>query len=168
MMQNFPQAALPGAASAPASAATDVASADAAAAVRKDAPAARHRHARLLRRCLPTLALVAGLASASPDATAQREIDHLLDYVAASHCTFVRNGERYDAGKAREHLAMKLNFVRWRLSTADEFVKYLATESSVSHEPYLMICGKVEKPAGPWLATELSHFRKSERTASAH
>jgi hypothetical protein len=122
----------------------------------------------LLRRGLPALALAlfAGLAGASPDAGAQREIDHLLDYIGASHCTFVRNGERFDAAKAREHLAMKLNFVRWRLSTADEFVRYLATESSVTHEPYLIVCGNRERPAGPWLASELAHYRKLERTAA--
>jgi hypothetical protein len=126
------------------------------------------RPARLLRRGLPALALAlfAGLAGASPDAGAQREIDHLLDYIGASHCTFVRNGERFDAAKAREHLAMKLNFVRWRLSTADEFVRYLATESSVTHEPYLIVCGNRERPAGPWLASELAHYRKLERTAA--
>jgi hypothetical protein len=113
------------------------------------------------------LALFAGTSGADPDATAQREIDHLLDYVAASKCTFVRNGERFDAVKAREHLATKLAFVRWRLSTADEFVKYLATESSVTHEPYLIVCGGRERPAGAWLSTELEHFRKAQRDGQA-
>jgi hypothetical protein len=119
------------------------------------------RGLRLARRFLPALALAAGVAAASPGATAQREIDHLLDYLGASHCTFVRNGQRYDAAKAREHLAGKLAFVRWRLSTADEFVKYLATESSVTHEPYLIVCGRQERPAGAWLAAELEHYRKA-------
>lgn len=105
--------------------------------------------------------LLTGLAHATPDATAEREIDHLLDYVAASSCTFVRNGESFPAQKAREHLALKYRFTRGRLSTAEEFIKYLATESSMSHEPYKIVCGAKERPAGAWLAEELARFRKT-------
>jgi hypothetical protein len=108
--------------------------------------------------------LFTGLAHATPDATAQREIDHLLDYVAASGCTFVRNGERYPASKARDHLAMKYRFTRGRLSTAEEFIKYLATESSESHEPYGIECGGKEQPAGAWLSEELVRYRKALAT----
>jgi len=106
------------------------------------------------------LALFAGASAADPDATAQREIEHLLDYVAASKCTFVRNGERFPADKAREHLAMKYQWTRSRMTTAEEFIKYLATESSMSHQPYTIVCanGK-ERPTGAWLAEELKHFR---------
>jgi hypothetical protein len=106
--------------------------------------------------------LVCAAAHADPDAAAQREIDHLLDYVAASNCTFVRNGQSYPAAKARDHLAMKYRFTRSRLATADEFIQYLATESSTSHEPYKMVCGKQEEHlAGVWLTEELARYRKS-------
>jgi hypothetical protein len=105
--------------------------------------------------------LIAGAAHADPDATAQREIDHLLDYVAASNCTFVRNGDRYPAAKAREHLAMKYRYTRGRLSTAEDFIRYLATESSVSHEPYKIVCGQQEQPAGAWLTEELTRYRNT-------
>jgi Family of unknown function (DUF5329) len=107
------------------------------------------------------IALLAGTAHADPDATAQREIDHLLDFVAASNCTFVRNGERYPALKARDHLAMKYRFTRGRLHTAEEFISYLATESSTSHEPYKIVCGTNERAAGAWLSEELARFRKT-------
>ena len=36
---------------------------------------------------------------------AKDEIDHLLNFVAASSCTFVRNGTEYPSDKARDHLA---------------------------------------------------------------
>ena len=49
-------------------------------------------------------------AAASPEGPARDEIDHLLDFVAASSCTFVRNGTEYPADKAREHLASKYQF----------------------------------------------------------
>jgi len=111
-------------------------------------------------------ACAAGSARATPDDVAQHEIDHLLDFVAASNCTFVLNGEARPATDARDHLLMKYNYTKWRLSTADEFVQYLATESSTSHEPYKVICGKQERPAGAWLAEELKRYRKVAQTAA--
>ena len=139
---------------------------------RPPAALARRSSRGWLAAGIATLALGLGLtapaAHAFPDARAQREIDHLLAYVDASQCMFVRNGQKFDAHAAREHLATKLGFVRWRLSTADEFVKYLATESSVSHEPYHIVCGTRDRPAGAWLSEELSRFRAANTATAAH
>ncbi len=90
---------------------------------------------------------------------AQGEIDHLLAFVAASPCTFIRNGASYPAAEARDHLAGKLKWAGGRISTAEEFVRYLATESSMSHEPYKVKCGTKEMPAGVWLSEELKRYR---------
>ena len=111
------------------------------------------------------LALASTVAPATPDDVAQHEIDHLLDFVAASKCTFVRAGERFDSAAARDHLAMKYRFTKFRLSTADEFVQYLATSSSTTGEPYMVICNQKERPAGAWLTDELHRFRKVAQTA---
>jgi len=115
---------------------------------------------RLAQATALALALVAGLAAAEPDAAAQREIDHLLEFIGTSSCTFVRNGEPHPAADAREHLASKLRFARSRIGTADEFIRYLATSSSSSGEPYKIICGGKEGPAGAWLSGELERYRK--------
>ena len=77
----------------------------------------------LARTLAAAFVLASGLALAPPDDAAQREIDHLLEFVAASNCTFVRSGEQFSSQAARDHLAMKYSFVKFRLSTADEFVK---------------------------------------------
>ena len=111
--------------------------------------------------------LVSTAALATPDEVAQREIDHLLEFIATSNCTFVRNGEAHPGKDARAHLEMKYNFTKWRMSTADEFVKYLATESSTSHEPYKVICNSKEQPAGVWLAEELKRYRKVAQSTPA-
>ena len=110
------------------------------------------------------IALVAALACATPaladpSPTAQGEIDHLLAFVAASPCTFIRNGAPHPAPEARDHLASKLSYAKSRIATADEFIRYLATESSLSHEPYKVKCGATEMPAGAWLADELKRYR---------
>jgi hypothetical protein len=111
------------------------------------------------------LMLAAGLALADPDAAGEREIEHLLDYVAASHCTFMRNGADYPAAQARDHLAMKYRFTRGRIHTADEFIQYLATQSSVSGEPYKIACAGHQEPAGAWLANELHRYRSTTQAA---
>ena len=105
-----------------------------------------------------------GSASADPDLAAQAEIDHLLEFVGASSCTFVRNGTPGTGAAAREHLAGKYRFAKSQISTADEFIKNLATQSSMSGEPYLIRCGKNDQPAGAWLAEELRRYRKVVQT----
>jgi hypothetical protein len=100
-------------------------------------------------------------ALASPDAVAKDEIDHLLSYVAASSCTFVRNGTEYPAAEARDHLESKYRFVGGRISTADDFIKYLATASSISGEPYHVKCGNVDALSGAWLTAELNRYREA-------
>ena len=119
---------------------------------------------RCIRRSLFVVALSLALsaaARASPDPAAQGEIDHLLRYVAQSSCTFVRNGDEYSGEKAREHLAMKYRFVGGRISTAEEFIQYLGTGSSVSGEPYHVKCGNVDALSGPWLTAELQRYRQT-------
>ena len=128
-------------------------------------PSSLHRASRVARGTGAALLLASTLALAMPDDVAQREIDHLLQFVETSNCTFVRNGEPHPGKDARSHLEMKYSFVKFRLSTADEFVQYLATESSTSHEPYLVICNNKERPAGAWLAEELKRYRKVAQTA---
>jgi uncharacterized protein DUF5329 len=112
--------------------------------------------------CSAALALCLPLATlAAPGPVAQDEIDHLLSYVAASSCTFVRNGSEYDAVKAREHLADKYRFAGSRISTAEEFIEYLATKSSFSGQPYHVRCGHDDEPSGAWLTAELRRYRST-------
>jgi len=126
--------------------------------------------ARLVRRALAALAatLVFALAGvASAETSAKREIDHLLNFVATSSCTFVRNGTEYPPDKARDHLASKYQFAGGKITTADEFIKYLATESSMSGELYHVKCGKTDALSGVWLTDELTRFRKASAGVQA-
>ena len=105
----------------------------------------------------------ASAASASPQDAAKDEIDHLLQYVAASSCTFVRNGTEYPAAQARDHLETKYRFVGGRITSADDFIKYLATGSSVSGAPYHVRCGQTDQLSGAWLTAELARYRSQPR-----
>ena len=91
---------------------------------------------------------------------AQDEIDHLLNFVAASSCRFVRNGTEYRPEQAREHLAAKYRYVASRIPTAEDFIKNLATQSSSTGEPYHVKCGTTDALSATWLADELKRYRK--------
>jgi len=106
-----------------------------------------------------TLLALVQPACADPTPVAQVEIDHLLAFVAASPCTFIRNGTSHPAAEARDHLAGKFGYAKGRIGTAEEFIRYVGTESSLSHEPYKVKCGATEMPAGVWLAEELKRYR---------
>ena len=125
---------------------------------------------RPARRMLAALAASLAFAlsnAAFADAAAQREIDHLLTFVATSSCTFVRNGTEYPPDKARDHLASKYQFAGSKITTAEEFIKYLATESSMSGELYHVKCGKTDALSGVWLTDELKRFRKASSGVQA-
>jgi Family of unknown function (DUF5329) len=71
------------------------------------------------------------------DAREQKRIDFLLASLEKlPGAVFIRNGSEYKAGDAQNHLQKKLNYAGDRVKTAEDFIKYCATESSLSHQPY--------------------------------
>lgn len=121
-----------------------------------------------MTRTIRLLVLLAAVSSASPaaatpGAAATREIDHLLAFVAASDCRFVRGGSEYDGKAARDHLARKLDVARSMLSTADQFVDHVATGSSMTGEAYKVRCGSRELTSQAWLRGELARFRSGAK-----
>jgi hypothetical protein len=88
------------------------------------------------------------------------EINHLLQYIEASGCTFNRNGNIHDSQAAAEHIRRKYAHTkRWTTSTED-FIRYAATESSITGRPYQVTCGGIEMETAEWLADELARFRE--------
>jgi hypothetical protein len=103
-------------------------------------------------------------ASAAEDA----EVTYLLDWVAASDCTFVRNGEAHEAAEAAEHLAMKYRRVRRWIDSADEFIDRIASGSSLSGRDYLVQCpGVAEQTSRAWLSNALMDHRNPALTAGS-
>jgi hypothetical protein len=108
-------------------------------------------------------------ALAQQPAQAQREVDHLLDYVARPGCEFNRNGTWYDGQKAREHLREKYQYLEKRkmVPDAEAFVQRAATESSMSGKAYQVRCnGSAPTPSGPWLMEELKRYRSGVATGA--
>lgn len=112
------------------------------------------------RRGLILLLLTIGPPALQADeAQTAREIEHLMDYIGASTCRFIRNGKVYDAGAARAHIQKKYDYVRKRIRTAEDFIRYAATASSMSGEPYRIRCGAQEMLCADWLVEELRRYR---------
>jgi len=66
-----------------------------------------------------------------------RKIDFLINAIATlGDAKFVRNGTSYDARTAADHLRLKLKNAGARVQSADDFIRYCATASSVSGIPY--------------------------------
>jgi len=49
---------------------------------------------------------------------------------------FIRNGSEYDSAKAADHLRRKLGYAGKKVQTAEQFIQYLATGSSMTGKPY--------------------------------
>jgi hypothetical protein len=134
-----------------------------------------------MKRRLPALlALLLGLApipaaqsapQLAPPTVVQMEIEHLLDFVAASQCEFFRNGKWYNPERAQAHLRSKYQMLasRTRNLTTEDFIDKAASLSSFSGRPYQVRCvGRVTMPCGLWLHTELAHFRSSGAPPPRH
>ena len=67
----------------------------------------------------------------------QRKIEYLIGTIAnLKDAHFVRNGSEYDAPSAVDHLRLKLRYAGDRVKTAEDFIVYCASGSSMSGEKY--------------------------------
>ncbi len=83
------------------------------------------------------LTLILGNTSFARDAREQRRIDYLIDSLSKLEgASFIRNGQGYSAADAQQHLRRKLDYAGERVQTAQQFIKYCASQSSLSRQPY--------------------------------
>lgn len=105
------------------------------------------------------LVLFSGLANAGSIAM-EEETLHLLEYISHSGCVFTRNGSEYSSKEARSHILRKYNYVKSKISTTEQVIKYAATKSSISGKAYTITCpGEELVPSAEWLTAELLNFR---------
>ncbi len=120
---------------------------------------------RILGLLLATVLL--GFAPSAPTyavTESRDEISHLLEFLAKSPCTFIRNGKTYPAAEARVHLERKYAALKDRIRTAEDFIDLAASRSSVSGEPYRIRCSPgQEQETSAWLRSELLRFRRQPR-----
>lgn len=113
------------------------------------------------------MTLAAGAVQATPDARADGEIRHLLDFVSASGCTFIRNGDPHDAPSAAGHLAMKYGKAKSRLATPEQFIEHVASKSFFTGQAYRVQCpGTAAINSSDWLRAELVRWRHLQGAAA--
>ena len=65
-------------------------------------------------------------------------IKYLLDYVANSHATFVRNGHTHTPQEAVDHIKAKYEHFKNEIKTPEDFIRLSASKSLLSGQPYLV------------------------------
>ena len=96
-----------------------------------------------------------------PDCLAgtEEEITHLLQYIEDSDCIFIRNGKKYGSSQAKNHLELKYKHAKRWIKTAEDFIKYIATKSSLSGMSYMVDCDGQKMPSSKWLKMALFRIR---------
>jgi len=107
--------------------------------------------------------MVPCIVVANPDNT-DREIQHLLAYIAGAECRFIRNGKEYSPEEARKHIQKKYEYARNRIKTAEDFIQGVASKSSISGKPYKIRCKDQTMLCADWLGAELQRFRQKAQT----
>jgi hypothetical protein len=91
--------------------------------------------------------------------TSEDEIEHLIEFVAASGCDFERNGTIHTSEGAAKHMRLKLSNGKRYASTAENFIDRLASGSSWTGKNYYAICDGKRIKSKDWLHRELQDIR---------
>jgi hypothetical protein len=59
-----------------------------------------------------------------------------------------------------KHIQKKYNYVKRRIATTEDFIKHIASKSSLSGRQYRIRCGNQEMSTAKWLSAELKRFRE--------
>ena len=120
-------------------------------------------------------ALLAALPMASGDTAAIQEmradrkstetvdetIRYLIDYVAKSNCTFLRNGDPHVGKEAAAHFQSKYDYFKDKIKTPEDFIQKAATQSMLTGQPYLIKTPDGRTiPCAQWLGKILADHRK--------
>lgn len=94
----------------------------------------------------------------------QQKIDLLYQEIRTTRAIFIRNGIEYDSEKAVSHLKRKHDYAGDRIKTARQFIKYLATESSMTGVAYKIKFpdGRVVE-SGPYLLQVLQRIESQHK-----
>ena len=92
--------------------------------------------------------------------SSEQAIQFLLEYVAESGLTFIRNSERQNAADAAQHMKHKYQHFMGKIESPEDFIERCASKSLLSGKHYLVIMknGKEAKTTD-WLLRALEKYR---------
>ncbi len=113
------------------------------------------------------------LSSASQGAQAderkgniERVIAYLIEEVAKSNLTFIRNGERHTCEEAARHIRRKYDYFKSRIESPEDFIRLCASKSLVSGKSYLVSTPQGDVTMESWLGQILARYRRSKGSDS--
>jgi len=97
-----------------------------------------------------------------PAESLDESIKYLLDYVANSNATFIRNGQSHTPQEAVDHIKAKYEHFKSEIKTPEDFIRLSASKSLLSGQPYRVRAadGK-EMRLDEWLTEALKAHRSS-------
>jgi Family of unknown function (DUF5329) len=90
----------------------------------------------------------------------EQTVNYLIDHVAKSNGTFIRNGASHTPAEAVEHIKAKYEHFKNQIKTPEDFIRLSASKSLLTGNPYLMRTpdGK-EMRLDVWLTEALKQYR---------
>jgi len=86
----------------------------------------------------------------------QEKIERLIRSAEVSGYIFIRNDTEYTSREAASYMKIKLSRAGNRIKTADQFIKDLATRSSMTGRPYMVkLSNGKTLPLADWLRRKL-------------
>ncbi len=96
--------------------------------------------------------------------TEKQKIEWLIAFIAKQEGSFIRNGSEYTPSQAAEHLRMKWQKAGDKIKTAQDFIKHLASTSSMSGKPYQILLKNGQKVnVGALLNAELKRISANDK-----
>ena len=106
------------------------------------------------------LFLLTHAAPVVPAESLPETINYLIDYVAKSKATFIRNGTEHSAAEAAAHIRAKYEHFKSEIKTPEDFIRLAASRSLLSGKPYLVrVPGGKEQRLDEWLTGILRNYR---------
>jgi len=89
----------------------------------------------------------------------RKKIEFLKAELIASQCKFERNGISYTPEKTIKHINKKHHHFKKDIDTATKFIELAASKSTMSGQPYFMLCKGVDRiESSVWLNNKLGEF----------
>lgn len=91
----------------------------------------------------------------------EQTINYLLEDVAKSNATFIRNGQSHTPVEAAAHIKAKYEHFKGEIKTPEDFIRLSASKSLLSGEPYrIRTSDGKEMLLDAWLTEELKKHRQ--------
>jgi hypothetical protein len=98
----------------------------------------------------------------------QETIDYLVEFIRASDVVFIRNDKEHTSLEAAEHMLKKYKYAKRKVKTPEDFIKFCASESTVSGKPYHVRLGDgTTLTSAAWLLAALEDYRKGGTAEAA-